>query len=294
MDEQLVALYHRHVATAFDRTLRLAALVEQKAGGAKWQYTVATATLAFDKLKFDAPLLGTHTHSNDSWLWAWANRNLKLALTNRALGDLLRVTAHRIGVHALAGPGFSLEPLLGPELTKRAADVLGGLLARELDYDAHFVADEGAHDSAILVRDDRLKAAERHPLARVLAVFPQVVKALPVFDHRAALTAFARDFNLTTSVGAGALTITDGKGQLTATFDEHDKLKKLEGTDVSAPAAKKTGPGAKSAPAKPAKSAKATAHPTKPAKSTAEPVKVTKKQAKPAPKVGAKKATKKK
>ncbi|MBP3958949.1 hypothetical protein J8F10_27210 [Gemmata sp. G18] len=34
MDEQLIALYRRHVATAFDRGLRLAALVEQKAGRA--------------------------------------------------------------------------------------------------------------------------------------------------------------------------------------------------------------------------------------------------------------------
>ena len=292
MDEQLVALYHRHVATAFDRRLRLAELVERKASGAKWQYTVATETLAFDKLKFDAPLLGTHTHSNDSWLWAWANRNLKLSLTNRALGDLVRVTAGRIGVPVLAHAGFSLEPLLGPELTEHAADVLGGVLARELDFDAHFVAGEGAHDSAVLVRDDRLKAAERYPLHRILTLFPQVVKALPVFDHRAALTAYARDYALTATVAAGVLTITDGKGTLTATFGEHDELKKLEGADVAAPPAKKGTPSVtKKAPAKaPAKKpAGQKAPPAKPARVSAKPAK---KPAKPAPKA-AKKPTKK-
>jgi hypothetical protein len=318
MDEQLVALYHRHVATAFDRRLRLAELVEQKAGGAKWEYAVATATLAFDKLKLEAPLLGTHTHSNDSWLWAWSNRNLKLALTNRALGDLVRVTAHRIGVPMLAHAGFSLEPLLGPDLTKHAPDVLGGLLARELDYDAHFVAPEGAHHSAILVRDDRLKAAERYPLHRVLTVFPKVVKALPVFDHRAALAAYAHDYGLSATVAAGVLTITDGKGTLTATFDDHDRLTKLEGADVAAPPtkkpkavvkvapkkaakapAKKAGakPAAKKA-AKPAKLAKAAVVKklAKSAKAAAKPVKkatVVKKPAKGAAKVAAKKPAKK-
>lgn len=260
MDEQLIALYHRHVGTAFDRNLRLAELVELKAGGAKWEYSVEKATLAFGKLKFEAPVLGTHTHSNDSWLWAWSNRNLKLALTNRALGTLVRVTATRIGVPVFAHAGFSLEPLLGGELTKHAADVLGGLLARELDYDAHFVAPEGAHDSAILVRDERLRA-EKRPLARVLAVFPKLVKALPVLDHRAALTAYARDYGLTATDTADGLTITDGKHALAATFDEHDRLTTLEGEGVGAqkqkPAAK---PASKKAPAakKPApKTAKA-------------------------------------
>lgn len=292
MDEQLVALHHRHGATAFDRALRLAELVEQKAGGTKWAYTVESETLAFGKLKFDAPLLGTHTHSNDSWLWAWSNRNLKLSLTNRALGDLVRVTAGRIGVPMLAHAGFSLEPLLGPELTKRATDVLGGVLARELDFDAHFVADEGAHDSVVLVRDDRLKAAERYPLFRVLTVFPQVVKALPMFDHRAALTAYAHDYALTATVEAGALTITDGKGTLTATFDEHDALKKLDGADVPAPPAKKGTKAATHPPAKPTKPApKAAVQKVQKAK-PAKAAKPAKKPTKPAPKA-AKKSTKK-
>ncbi len=305
MDEQLIALYHRHVATAFDRKLRLAELVAQKADGAKWEYTVATETLAFGKLKFDAPVLGTHTHSNDSWLWAWSNRNLKLSLTNRALGDLVRVTAHRIGVPMFAHAGFSLEPLLGAELTKHATDVLGIVLARELDYDAHFVAPEGAHHSTVLVRDDRLKAAEKYPLHRVLTVFPKVVKALPVFDHRAALTAYAHDYHLTATVAGGVLTIGDGKGALTATFDDHDRLQKLEGANVAAPPAKK--PAAKKAvvkkPAKklaaktaakkpaPKKAAKKTPAKTtkvasKPAK---KPAKVVKKLAKSAPKKSPKK-----
>ncbi len=298
MDEQLIALYHRHVATAFDRNLRLAEFVAQKVGKVKAKYEVATAALAFGPaLKFEAPLLGSHAHSNNSWLWAWANRNLKLTITNRALGDLVRVTAHRLGLPMLAHSGFSLEPLLGPELTPHAAEVLGVILSRELDFDAHHIAPEEGHDSAILVRDDRLKFPERYPLHRVQTVFPKVVAALPVFDHRAALADYARDYGLTATVMQGVLTITDGKGTLTATFDDHDRLTKLEGTGVSAPPAKKAAKPAKAIAKKPAKTpAKSAKKPAAKPKTVAKKPTVKKVAAKkpaPKPKVAPKKPAKK-
>jgi hypothetical protein len=301
MDEQLIALYHRHVAPAFDRSLRLAEFVGQKAGKVKWKYAVATAELLCGpKLKFEAPLLGSHAHANDSWLWAWSNRNLKLTLTNRALGDLVRVTAHRIGVPILAHAGFSLEPLLGPELTKHAAVVIGVIFSRELEYDAYYIAPEEGHDSTILVRNERLKFTERHPLHRVLTVFPKVVAALPVLDHRAALADYARDYGLTATTAAGVLTVSDGKGTLTATFDDHDRLTKLEGADVSTPPAKKVKKvakaPAKSAAKKPQKPApkgpKPTPKVTPKSKPTTKKV-VAKKPARAAPKAAAKGPAKK-
>lgn len=162
------------------------------------------------------------------------------------------MTAHRLGVPMLAHPGFSLEPLLGPELTPHAAEVLGIVLGRELEYNAHHIVPEEGHDSTVLVRHDRLKFTERYPLHRVLTVFPKVVAALPVFDHLAALADYARDYGLTAGVTEGVLTITDGKGTLTATFDAHDRLAKLEGANVAVPPVKKPAKPAakKAAPAK--------------------------------------------
>jgi hypothetical protein len=280
MDEQLIALYHRHVAAAFDRKLRLADFIHDKAGKVKWKYEVATASLLCGpKLKIEAPLLGTHVRSNDSWLWAWSNRNLKLTLTNRALGDLVRVTAHRIGVPMFAHAGFSLEPLLGAELIKHAAEVIGGILTRELDYDAYHIVEEDSYDSAILIRHDKLKSNERFPLHRVQTVFPQVLDELPVFDHRKALSAYAQEYGLTVTAESGTLKITDGKnGELVATFDDHDKLTDLSGTGIAAPPVK----------------AKKVAKVTKVAKKPAAKKPVAKKPAKPAKKAPAKKVAVKK
>jgi hypothetical protein len=284
VDEQLVALYHRHVAAAFDRKLRLAAFVEDKAGKVKWKYEVGTAALVCGpKLKFEAPLLGSHAHGNDSWLWAWSNKNLKLTLTNRALGDLVRVTAHRIGVPMLAHPGFSLEPLLGPELTKHAAEILGCVLSRELDFDAYHIVPEDAYDSTILVRHEKLKAPEKYPLHRVMTVFPQVVAALPLFNHREALSEYAHEYGLNVTAESGTLRISDGKGELSATFDAHDRLANLGGTGFAFPPKKSKKPApvaavveappepAKAPPAKPpaAKKVVVKSAPAKPAKKAA-------------------------
>lgn len=237
MDQQLLDLYHRHVGTALDRQLRLADLVVAKAGGEGWAYDVPTAALSLGpKLLFEAPVIGSHADHNNSWLWAWANRNLKLTLTNRALGDAVRALAHRASVPAFAATAFPVEPLLGGELAEYAADVFGVVLSRELGYDAYYLTPYDGGRGVVLVRDDRLRAAERYPLWRVLSVFPQAIAALPVPEHKPALVAYARDYGLTVTPEGGGLRITGpGKGVLTARFDDRGRLIGLDGADVPMP-----------------------------------------------------------
>lgn len=294
MDQQLLDLYHRHVGTGFDRQLRLADLLEQKAGGEGWAYDVPTAGLSFGpKVAFEAPLIGSHADHNDSWLWAWANRNLKLTLTNRALGDAVRALAHRTSVPAFAATAFPLEPLLGGELTEHAAHVFGVVLARELGYDAYYVTPYDGGRGVVLVRDERLAAAERYPLWRVLSVFPRAVAALPIPEHKPALTAYARDYNLTVTPEPGGLRITgSGKGELVARFDDRGRLIGLDGTDVPMPKPPAPKPKAKSA-AKAAKPAKKAAAAKKGAKKPAPAAKAAKKIVVAAKKVAAKPAAKK-
>lgn len=282
MDEQLIALYHRHLASAFDRQMRLADFLERKGASGDWDYDTEAATLAFDKLKFEAPLVGTHADHNNSWLWAWSDRNLKLTITNRALGDAVRVTVHRLSVHALAAPGFSLEPLLGADLTEHAAHILGVVLGRELGYDAyHTIPYKGGRGLA-LIRDKRLEFTEKHPLRRIITIFPQVLGELPVFDHKTAFVEYAKDYGLTPVEVPGGVKVIDGKDELIAKFDDDGRLVELEGTvqpEVSKPAKKKVAkrkPAAKKSVKKPAKKVKAAAKKVK-----AAAKKVTKK---PAPK----------
>jgi hypothetical protein len=266
VDQQLLDLYHRHVGAGFDRQLRLADLIDRKAGGEPPSYDVAAAALSFGpRLTFEAPVIGSHADHNNSWLWAWANRNLKLTLTNRALGDAVRALAHRASVPAFAATAFPLEPLVGGELAAEAVHLFGVVLARELGYDAYHVTPYDGGRGLVLIRDDRLRAAERYPLWRVLSVFPQAIAALPVPEHRPALTDYAKDYGLTVTAEGHGLRITGpGKGVLTARFDDRGRLIALDGTDVPtprppAPAKEKPKPatkkGARPAVKKPAKKA---------------------------------------
>ena len=227
MDEQLIELYHRHVGTAFDRQLRLAEFRDRKAPGEKWRHDLETATMSLGKLSLEAPALGTRQEHNNSWLWAWSDRNLKLSFVNRAMGTTVLALSHRLGVHELSAPGFSLEPLLGAELSEHAPDIFGVIFGAELGYDGYHLTDRG--HTTILVRDDRLKVTEKHPLSRILTVFPKVLKALPVLDHKSAFVHYARDYGVAVAEDHHAVKLTAGKGELTATFDERNKLVKLEG-----------------------------------------------------------------
>src|SRR5947207_1623941 len=72
----------------------------------------------------------------------------------------------------------------------------GGGLAGGRGYDADYRAPFDGGRALVLVRDDRLTVAERKPLARVLTVFPQVISALPVFEHRAAIRSYAESYGI--------------------------------------------------------------------------------------------------
>jgi hypothetical protein len=249
MEQQLIDLYHRHAGMGFDRQLRLADFRERKAPGEKWLHDTPTGMLALGKFAFEAPVLGSRQDHNNSWLWAWSDRNLKLSLTNRALGDTVRSLVHRLGVHQLGAPGFALEPLLGTELSEHAPDIFGVILGAELGYDGYHLIDKSR--TAILIRDDRLKFTEKHPLSRILTVFPKAVKSLPLSDHKAVFVNYAKDYGVAVAEQPGVVKLTAGKGELTAAFDDRNRLVKLEGNvpPEKKPAAK---PAARAAPKKPA------------------------------------------
>ncbi|MBA4064695.1 MAG: hypothetical protein C0501_13470 [Isosphaera sp.] len=295
MDEQLVALYHRHVGRAFERQRRLVALLEKQAPG-EWAYDPATATLTYSKLTLDAPILGTHA-PNDTWLWAASNKHLRLTLTNRALVDAARSAAHRLGVHALGAPAFPLAPLLGPDLTPHAAHVLGTVLSGELGYDAFHTFPHEAGRELVLIRDKRLAVPAAKPLPRLAAAFPAAVVEMAVPDHKAALAAYARDIGLSPTETAGGLVLRSPDGrEVTARFDARGRLTVIEGLPVVAPRlvapvkkppAKK--PAAKKPPAKAAKPAAKAVKKAPPAKKPAP-----KKPAAPAKKAAGKKPAAKK
>jgi hypothetical protein len=75
MDQALISLYHRNVAAAFDRQMRLADFLEpEKVSDAPYRFRTSTATLEFgNTVQLVALDLGSHADIDSSWLWSWCN-----------------------------------------------------------------------------------------------------------------------------------------------------------------------------------------------------------------------------
>jgi hypothetical protein len=233
MDQALLALYHRHIAVACDRQMRLGDLLEREAQGKPWSYTISTARLAFgDALHFKALDLGTHAEPDNSMLWAWCNPHLKLTSANRAVGATVRKLGRDAGIAALTAKGqVSCDEILGKDLSPLAVQVLAAIVAGELGFDAYFMVPFAHGEAVALIRDKRLRVDVPSPAARIVTIFPQVLTAFAVLYHRAAFIAYATSYGLSVQEKPKTVRVfADGQEVLKATFDARNRIKELKGT----------------------------------------------------------------
>ncbi|VTU00535.1 Uncharacterized protein OS=Rhodopirellula sp. SWK7 GN=RRSWK_03814 PE=4 SV=1 [Gemmataceae bacterium] len=230
MDEQLVALYHQHVAASFDRQTRLSDFLEREAQGADWHYQVSTATLAFGStVKFQAHDLGSHAEADNSWMWVWCNPHMKLTPANHDLSVAVRALGSRYGIEAFAATSyFDVGPVLGEDLSGVADHVFGIVVSGELGYNAYYTMPYENGRFTALLRDERLRSDEPHPLARVASVFPQVVASYPVLDQRAALLGYLEWYGYEPLQEAHAIRLVEnGTEVLHAEFDDMSRMTNL-------------------------------------------------------------------
>jgi hypothetical protein len=232
MDAQLVALYHRHVAAAYDQQLRLGDFLDREAAGAALHYQVSTATLSFGPaVRFRALDLGSHSTLDNSWLWGWYSSQLHLA-TTAELCRGVRDLGERTGVAAFtATQAFDAGAVLGEELGRIASHAFGIVVSGELGFQGYYTVPYLRGRSAVLLRDDRLKVAEPNPVARVAAIFPQVLTGFPILDHRAALLGYLAHYGVAPTVeGRAVVAAESGTESLRAEFDDLNRLTNLTGT----------------------------------------------------------------
>lgn len=232
MDQAVIALYHRHVAAAYDRQRRLADFLDRNASGQGWNYTISTATLELGAIRFEAFYLGSHADPDNSWLWAWCNPHLNLTPDNRELGDAIRKLGRDANIPAIAAEGqVSCADLLGPAVSPHTAHVIAAVVAGELGFDAYYTIPFEHGRAAAVIRDDRLRADVPNPVARIVTVFPQAISALPVPNHRVAFVAYARWYGLAVKEAPqGVSVLNKGKEVVKAEFDHLQRLTELTGT----------------------------------------------------------------
>lgn len=71
MNAKLVDLYHKYIATAFDRQLRLSDFLSKQTDDPSWEFFESKSTLLFGKkIEMVGLALGSHA-IDDSWMWSW-------------------------------------------------------------------------------------------------------------------------------------------------------------------------------------------------------------------------------
>jgi hypothetical protein len=232
VDEQLVALYHQHVAAAYDRQMRLGDFLDREAPGADWQYEVPTSTLSFGQtVKFTAHDLGSHATPDNSWLWAWCNPSVTPTPANRELGRAVQQLGERLGIPAFSAMQyFDVTPVLGEELGQIASHVFGIVIGGELGYHAYYTMPFEHGRFTALLRDERLRCNEPYPLLRISTIFPQVISSYPIFSHRAALLGYLDWYAFEPQQDDSCVQVVEnGDVVMRAEFDHLSRLTNLSG-----------------------------------------------------------------
>jgi hypothetical protein len=234
MDQALIGLYHQHVAAAFDRQMRLSDYLQREGvDGAVYSHRTSTATLTFgDSVHFTAFDIGSHADPDNSWMWAWVHPHLKLTRDNRELGDAVRKLGREVSSPTLlADAQLSCEDALGVDLSESAAHVFAAVVAGVLGFDAYYTMPFTHGRFAVVIRDPRLQTKVPNAVARILTVFPQVLTAIPIANHRAALTAYGAYYGFTAEEAPQTIRLlNEGEEVVRATFDTENRMVEMTGT----------------------------------------------------------------
>lgn len=223
-------MFAGHAAIAFDKQQHLADLV----GGADWRFDLATGLLSFgDRYRWQTQLVGTESESSGTWLWAWANSASRIPASLLVAGLVLKVFGEQHAIPALTEPEVSLDSLDGHSLA---------LLTSTLcEANAYYRCPHDGGALYVLIMDKNFPKSNAPPLHRIATIFPKVITAREIPDHRLALTCYLDWYKLDHQADGNQVIVREnGKPALTATFDEHNRLTHLEAHLPPPPPPKRT------------------------------------------------------
>ncbi len=205
---------------AFDRQLLLADLI----GDLPWTYDLQTGMLSFgDRYQWNAEVLGTESEETGTWLWAWANEASNIPPEQQAASLKLKALGEGHGIAELTEPMIPVDHADGHAF---ASIAVGEGLGK-----AYYRGPYEGGAAFLLITDEELQFQVDEPLQRILTVFPQVISAMEIADHREALRGYLEHYGLEPEDDGDALFLRQqGQEMLRAEFDEHGRLTKMEGT----------------------------------------------------------------
>jgi len=215
--------FQQHVAAAFERQLRLGDVLSDRA----WSFSLHDGTLSFARkgffgklLPLHVQILGTESQSSDTWLWAWANEGSGIRENFLRIAHQFQELGNTPGIPEFVKGQLPLDEVDGHQIGTLASGINGRGGYYRCPYD----------DGAMFVYlPDVVLPKVEYPAVRVTTVFPQVIDAYEVTDHRAALRGLlaSLDFRLEKD-SPTEIAATFGKTSVHAHFDDQGRMVEME------------------------------------------------------------------
>lgn len=213
-------MFHLHVAASFDKQLQLADLI----GKRDWSFNKEAGLLSFgEPFQWHVQILGTESEQANTWLWAWANKAsnippqlLEAGLAMKELGE-----EHRIA--ELTTPELRLGSVNGHILSLIASGVCNA--------NGYYRGPYPGGAAFFLIEDESFPKRDVSPPARTVSVFPQLISALEIPNHKLAFLGYVEHYGLAAEEEGNKVVVKEnGKPVLTASFDAQNRLTTLKGT----------------------------------------------------------------
>ena len=211
-------LFEETVAAAFDKQLAFADIV----GSANWSLSMDEGRIDFgEQRSYPVQIIGTESAVSNTWMWGWANEasNLPPVL----LQDVLRLQSvgQTSGVSELITPMLPLSDKIDGHHISCIASVL-------CEADAYYRCPYDGGALFVTVYDVATTSDASHPTIHIATVFPQVISAFAIANHRRALASYLISYHFAVEDTGSGLRGTDTSGHvIEATFDEWGRLQHI-------------------------------------------------------------------
>lgn len=236
----LLDLFHKHVAASFDKQLNFAEVIagnDQKhqvdVQGGKIHFSCTRkGSGLFGKMtkveqSYELQVLGSEASGLNTWLWIWANQGVNYPESVKQASLKMRQFGEREGIPEFTQGEFSCESLSGENLAMIASGVLDALSYVPLPY--------GGGCAYMLLYGDKKPHAVSNPLPRILTVFPQVLSAMSIPNHKQAMMGYLDFYSVPFTDRGSVLDARHDCGNIEAKFDEMNRLVDLS-AKMGAPA----------------------------------------------------------
>ena len=224
-------LIEKYGAFAFEKQLFFAGIVEKM----DWNVDIKKGEISFgDHLTFPMQILGTFSHSSETWLWAWANKQSGIPEKFLEHADKLKKYGDANNIDFLKEDQFEIE--------RDDMHYIGLIALGITEANGYYLGNYGAGTMCLTIntKENGNKFPNDH--ISIFTVFPQLISQFEVnhkeaFVHYLNTKQYVMETNENEIIGTCGIRrraseserrFPSGKDKVKATFDNLDRLAKLE------------------------------------------------------------------